>query len=720
MRTITPTFLAFSLFFAPVFHTYGAITASQSQREVNVGIGTDMPLVQSGVQILQKAFTQNQLPEKSLEIPGKILLLVPERSTFMDAKTFEELNLSDVIQSFASTCKTPWGGNGLTALMYTVTRDEAIKRSDVVRSLTNTPSIHDALRATLEKIGDVSSEFESYWGETNLQRRVAPCYFSWPKKLNYHSKALSLATSAELGKGVVSILTPIIIAALVQEYARSYNAVAASVNTGQLDPTKLKFGPLAHVICSMNFKKAFAGFFAAHNPQISDDFAEKVTGAKDKDTLDVLEKRAYTLGDKVLINERQASILHGTSIQEYEKKVNSWIKTGYLEEKILPRIYRWGEIAFIDFALGTAIVSEAKKFQSMIKAPRELHEHMKKIAVFFRNIDLLAEHISQIPELSATDSAKTITAFCQGCIQGSAHSPKMRQFLALIKGPLFAENRGAPYVKGKVLVANLLLSEIKDELIPLVKAIAEIDAYTTAAHCVLSTHNAPVQFCVPEFIQSETPVLHLEGFWNPRLVPETAQINSITLGNTAPHNALFTGPNWSGKSTNSRALAYAIALSAWGIAPAHSAIMTPFDTLIAYVNPHEDITRGMSSFSAKLKRFKEIEAAGADQQKQVFMLLDEPLTSTVDSEGELRVTEFGRKLGTQGNCMIAMVTHYKNPLELSKEGIFAPFNIEVVEESDTFKRTFKLLEGPATWWFEDTLRRARFISWIAAEQGISF
>ena len=67
---------------------------------------------------------------------------------------------------------------------------------------------------------------------------------------------------------------------------------------------------------------------------------------------------------------------------------------------------------------------------------------------------------------------------------------------------------------------------------------------------VLRTLIAPA--CRPEFVESESSVLELEGLRHPCVIPGIASDfipNDTVLGGQSPNLILLTGPNMGGKST---------------------------------------------------------------------------------------------------------------------------------------------------------------------------
>ena len=58
-------------------------------------------------------------------------------------------------------------------------------------------------------------------------------------------------------------------------------------------------------------------------------------------------------------------------------------------------------------------------------------------------------------------------------------------------------------------------------------------------------------------------------------------------------------------------------------------------------------------------------------------------------------------------------------LERDTREIFGNYQVKIVETSPgVFKQLFKLEKGPATWWFEDSDKRSRFIDWISTETAV--
>lgn len=272
----------------------------------------------------------------------------------------------------------------------------------------------------------------------------------------------------------------------------------------------------------------------------------------------------------------------------------------------------------------------------------------------------------------------------------------------------------------RVLVTHKLMDEHKTDFIPALRQAGHIEVLARVANFVTTHQAGPAKACFIEFVKGQTPVLALKNFWNIFVPTDKVVLNSINIGPDGEKNLLFTGPNGGGKSTAMGAMAQAVALEIFGVAAAEQCRMTPFNSMVIYLHENEDISAGMSTFMAEkykldllTRRLKSLKP-----NEKVFFFMDEGLTGTAEEETALLIADAVTNFAAAPQALSVIATHSKKPTEAAEatQGRFSNVYVEIEElASNLFKRTYKLVKGIPTWWFDDADKRHRFVEWLSAE-----
>ncbi len=278
----------------------------------------------------------------------------------------------------------------------------------------------------------------------------------------------------------------------------------------------------------------------------------------------------------------------------------------------------------------------------------------------------------------------------------------------------------------RILATNKLMERCKDLFVRPLLAAGKLETFVAAAdyyakHQDTNKSGAGKPVCFVDFVDDAEPRLELENVWNILIDEEKAVcVEDIKFGKFGAQNAIFNGPNGTGKSTNENAIAHTIFMSKFGIACASHAVMTPFEIFQVHRNEQEDIGKGNSSFMAQKARFDEICAHIASlTDKRMIIFMDEPLNGTVEEEaGRIIYEQCEKLLAHQKQAICIIATHAKQPtlLEAGSNGTFVNYYVEVLEPAaGEFVRTYRLVRGLADWWFDDADKRHRFVEWLSRE-----
>lgn len=375
-------------------------------------------------------------------------------------------------------------------------------------------------------------------------------------------------------------------------------------------------------------------------------------------------------------------------------------KTKYEHRSTLEQvIFMLGTLAKKDISLGVIVYGTIKSIQAYYNLFNTVVTRMEKISKFLKTAkDLYNSH-----SFLAILTAKQVGMTKQNIDDIDSYILNLEKAPSILK----MGSAGATYNK---------LMENKDQLLPIINFIGLMDAYSSIEKLLNEEQNGnkwSLANFIPNLREVKGPSIKLTNFWLP-LINGDAIANSIDLS-TIP-NVVFTGPNGSGKSTVMKGIALNIVLAqSWGIASADEAIMTPFYGVRTYLHIQEDLPTKKSSFMKETEKVQEMLDYSKNLEKGqfAFFLIDEPYTGTIEVEAAQRVVDFGKELANNQNVMSVIATHLEKPIQLSDSGKFKNLHLELLELDDSFIKTFKLVEGPANWWFEDAEKRKKFVDWLS-------
>ena len=182
------------------------------------------------------------------------------------------------------------------------------------------------------------------------------------------------------------------------------------------------------------------------------------------------------------------------------------------------------------------------------------------------------------------------------------------------------KNSAGLTIPQQLQLAQFLRYQFKQNMLTLVAIHAQLDAWYGMAKSV-QKH----KLVFPEFIQSEQPLLKVEGLYHillPKPTPYEVQMNPAC-------NFLFlTGANMAGKSTFIKSVGTAVFLAHVGLGvPAKSMSLTLFDGMLSNINVIDNIAKGESYFYNEVQRIKATITKINDGRKWLI-LIDELFKGT--------------------------------------------------------------------------------------------
>lgn len=398
------------------------------------------------------------------------------------------------------------------------------------------------------------------------------------------------------------------------------------------------------------------------------------------------------------------------SRQSLRDTYSNWSKAGV--PRPLAFTYAFGGLVLSDYHRIISMRDAVRYFYAHLQNTKALQHSMTEVAQLFNAAHKIMMLLNkQVTTL--TEPQRVLKKF----FAAAAQDTELKELLALFKtSTLAAKTQGVNYRRGVVLRAHMLVQKNKNKLIPVLQAIAQIDGLYSLSVLMNehATSVAPLSYV--EFSQREKPVLQLQKLWVPLLPATQAVTNDVQLGEDSPTAMILTGPNGAGKSTIMKAIAYAIVLGqSVGIVPAQAgAVMTPIDKIVTYKSPEEKIAQNQSTFMAQKERAQQLEATvmQAPASQKIALFVDEPFNGTVEAEAAERTLNLARTTCMRSNVVGVFATHLEKPTELAEQNpaVFANYQLGLARQEDgVFTRTFKLLPGAATWWFQDGEMRREFV-----------
>lgn len=298
----------------------------------------------------------------------------------------------------------------------------------------------------------------------------------------------------------------------------------------------------------------------------------------------------------------------------------------------------------------------------------------------------------------------------------------LQKLLSELKASTFKGKPSYWSLMGRVRLAYQYTSEIKESLVPLLKAIGEVDAYVSPAKLVIEYKKNSVHYCFAEFVKSDGyPMIKVTKSWNPLIKSEDIITEDIALGtgdNLVP-NILLTGPHGGGKSTFMRQIAMCVVLAqVFGIAPAESLTMTTFSKINTYLDIKDNPEKSISTFMAERARMQLLKTKirGLQDGRFALTIIDEPFKATMEQEASKLVTKFMEKIEQVTENITIMASHFIEPAVASEKrdnSRFVNFHMDTIERTPgRFKRSFKLKPGKCGWWFDDEAKRSRYVNWL--------
>ena len=246
--------------------------------------------------------------------------------------------------------------------------------------------------------------------------------------------------------------------------------------------------------------------------------------------------------------------------------------------------------------------------------------------------------------------------------------------------------------KGMILKDFYEFIENKQDFLKVLNNIGFIDCYMGIAKMLREKS----YFHIPRIINSEKPILKIDGIWHPAIKKENNVKNGIEFDENK-RNYLLTGPNAAGKSTFIKSIFLNIYLSQTvGICNSEKMEITPFCYLLTGIR-NQDSQGSESLFEAEVHKIRDylekIKVKG--ETGKTFSILDEIFTSTNYQEGFSAAYGLCKTIGKMKNSLHIVASHFTKLYRLVKTPDYGFKNIRfsVLFDNDKILFPYKLEDG---------------------------
>jgi len=641
---------------------------------------------------------------KTTEIEKLLELGAPDTAaTIMEENEWKEL-LCDQMLAQINRTQTGFGlwglRNGLRPIANKTEIEVVQKR---LQTIIGKDELYKNLHDSLAVIKENEDAFLTYYNDVNaLHNDAKKSYYSllFPSYLNKNKLALDLSFGADLAKYGSIVAAYLGVAGILSKlHAPNPSAMRKIQNfQNELTPLAIADGSMAYKdiweklfkqpvqeeSLWSSFKKGLVAPFVGHIP-----WSVRFADANERDTM------------------RRYPVHYANSIENSLGDTIALYTEGFNYNKAFVSACALGSVLAGDMHAAFMLKVGFDQLKVAWEIPDKLKIELVKIAHFFNALESICSVAELCPEFQSYPPIRHLKSLFDQQ-SGAVHE------LINHMRTLEADSTSPFYSRGRILLLHKLLQETKDELIPFMNDIAQIDALVSMVE-LYKEGSAARPWSFVNFVDGKKPIINAEDFWLPLVHTEDVVLNSIALGSAVPSKVVLTGPNGGGKSTIMKAIAYQIIFAqSWGIVPAGAVDMTVFTGMRTALNPQEDIKRGLSTFMAQKLRMDEITSfiKSAAAEDIFFVAVDEPYRGTVEAESQKRVCGFSYEVALYDQVMMMMATHFEKPTQLatSLPAYYANYQCEFIKTDDgRLQRTYKLLPGAALWWFHDDAMRSMYI-----------
>lgn len=304
-----------------------------------------------------------------------------------------------------------------------------------------------------------------------------------------------------------------------------------------------------------------------------------------------------------------------------------------------------------------------------LRVIKELQQQLMTVAHGMRAINAIHALLHDQSEITThVRLHKNLDAICMQV----DISEKLTTLLELLETRTF---KGKPSVfsrTGNILAAYKLLQEVAHELQPALDAIGEIDACSSCAQLMTEHKTHDCCYSLAQYV-TDQPTPHIQSYnvWHPLIDTTEVTMNNFNLGiDTFPRNALLTGPNACGKSTNLKSITLCVYLAqTLGIVPAEQHCQTVFKEIYSSMVVADQLQQGKSLFITELENahalLQRVDTLAPGEC--IFVALDELFKSTQHEKGQNVAYQLLKKLHACQQVITVASTHFEELTQLARK-----------------------------------------------------
>lgn len=704
-----------------------------------LAVPTLTPEQQKAVALVQQLIARAQQGQPKEMLAANALGIIPclqSEQSIVGQNEQNELQINALVQAINKT-ETSFGSVALHQSMHPVANLEIIQeRQRLVRALVEDENLFKQVEKELRVIKDSEHALLAYWDDAQYENpsklfsRAQGLYYSklatlFGQRVNDKRLPLKAASLCHMGSITFELMFYLGMQGILYELERGMEGKGSGKNGAislhsaivkGIQQPYMMFWPWETDL-GKKYKENLNGegdlidyIFIGQTGSMGDIFSAIRVGCRNPSwELGIVGKRLKIIADNIGF---------------------SWLSNKIDNDGILTNKSQPGSSRLVA-GLGTALFTYYRammlwekmqgtygRVKSFFNTGKELHVHTVYMANAFNAIERLTDTVSHHEIFSVSCISKHMKDTFK------APSQELKSLVDVLKKDTFelSNAQSQIYSRGNVLFAHRMFGKCKQEVIPLLQAVGELDALYSMARMMKDCQGGERQFSFAEFVSGTQATIELEQAWLPMV--KQAVVNTISLGGAHnPNKIIITGPNGGGKSVFLKMLGCCIALAqSWGIVPAHTARISLFDGMRSCVHPQESIEHELSTFMAEKLRIDTIrQYVFQNSVKPGFktvLLLDEPFKGTVDAESADRIYDFGKEIAPLNGLIACMATHVERPIKLAQEtGVFANYHVCIKElDGGKFQREFRVEPGVLDWWFTDAHKRSRFIDFVTLEK----
>ncbi len=549
-------------------------------------------------------------------------------------------------------------------------------RQALVKELVENEELFNQLSAILDRAKKVESGFFSYWqaNDPMSEKLFNNLYFAYAGLTNFNNNEYALEGLTRLG------------------------------NLG----TAWKIGGDFVLLTAINYVAAKAVLKFAkvdQNGKPIDDFGDQI---EMEDSLkDAIVRTAKWVASCV---DPRAYIKEFKDIDaKLPKMAEMYEKSGiHVDDEMLAKTKKTAYIttAVKDLVFGAIIAYKIHLIKGFISEATQTKNAINYLQTRLIDVATIVDVCKQLKDVATANGpmANGLLHFTdlEKLFDGSQKT-NFAKLIELLQANTFKNNASFFSLSGRVLAANRLMTNEKEQFAPALAALGEIDACLSVAKLYKKMRNERVGYCFVNFTETAKPVLDIQGFWNPFVDYKTVVTNSLALGQGADAaKVVLTGSNTGGKSTILKAIMLSLLLGhTFGIAPADVMTISPFAFIGSYLRVNDDTALGESKFKAEVMRAKMLcETMKALQKDQFgFIVIDELFTGTGSEKAANAASKVAQMLAQLENNLYILATHFPLLTELEKDnaGLIKNMKVDVYkDDAGNLIRPFKLEPGVST------------------------